>query len=130
MAKKKLENIIKRRFENAKFNKIILFKNPNEFKSMYIERINPNHVGILWGRRKKKLNKGTNPIRFGKVFFEIIPLVYGLSVLGWLDCFTNYAYGLLVSVGFFGLFVCSLVCFFFYYLPFRFGSDIECLNGF
>jgi len=78
----KQKNIINRRF-NKTFKKVILFRNPNEFNHIVIEKINPNHIGILWGRRKKKLNKGTNYIRLGKVYFPMIQLALSLSVIGY-----------------------------------------------
>lgn len=95
---KNIKDIIRRRFCNIDFKKIILFKNPNECNDITLERINPNHVGTLWGRRKKKFNKGTNYIRIGKVYFKILPVVYGLSVVAWLDAFTGYVYNLLLDV--------------------------------
>ena len=95
---KNIKNIIQKRFPNTKFKKIILFKNPNECNHIDIERINPDHIGIIWGKRQKKLKKGSNPIQIGKVYFEIVAISYGLGVVSWLDMFTGYVYGLLASI--------------------------------
>ena len=51
-------------------SKKIYFKNPNECNSFYFEKVNPNHIGIIWGKRDKKLSK--NWIRIGKIFFSNI----------------------------------------------------------
>lgn len=118
MAKKLKMKIIKR-FNNIKFSKIILFRNPNEFTNLYIEKINPNHKGLIWGRRHKKFNKGTNYIMVGKVFFSWLPVIIGTSIVGWLDMFTNYIYNLLLSIGIFTFFICSIFSVSFYLVQLR-----------
>lgn len=102
MEKKK--RIIYKRFPGIHFKKIILYKNPNECSDIKLERVNPTHIGILWGRRKKSLHKGSNYIRIGKVYFSIVPIAYGLSVAGWMDGITYYVYGILAQMTIFGLF--------------------------
>ena len=54
---------------------ITYFKNPNECDSYYMERVNPDHIGILWGHRKDKTR---NWIQIGKVFLRTlwVPFVY------------------------------------------------------
>jgi len=111
---KKIKLIIKRRFPDIVFKKIILFKNPNECNTMYIERVNPNHVGIIWGRRKKKLHKGSSYIKIGKVYFGIVGISYALSVAGWLDMFTNYTFRILLSIGLLGVIIGCSVSILFY----------------
>lgn len=81
---------------------------------MYIERINPNHVGILWGRRHKKFNKGTHYVKAGMVYFSWIPIVMGLSVLGWFDVALNFFYRGIVNIGLLGI-VTGLTVSFVYY---------------
>ena len=83
--KGKLKRIINKRFGD--FKKIILYKNPNEFSYMYIEKVNPTHVGIIWGRRKKHLNKGTNFIRLGKVYFSLIPILMGIGIISYISLY-------------------------------------------
>ena len=126
--KKDLKEKTERIFKREKFSKIILYKNPNEFSHVYIERVNPDHIGILWGKRKKSLNKGTHYIRWGKVFFNAIPTIFGLSVIGWLDMFTNNMYHLLLSVGLIGCLCIGSIGFLMYYIPIRLG-DPKCLTS-
>lgn len=110
--KKRLKKIINRRFPDERFKKIILFKNPDEFKHIFIERVNPTHVGILWGRRKKNLNKGNSYIRLGKVYFMSIPIIIGLSVIAYSDMW------LLVFTGVYILTISSILSWFLFKLPF------------
>lgn len=122
----KIKNKVKKRFKNIDFKKIVLYKNPNEFCHVFIERVNPNHVGILWGRRKKSLNKGSHYIKWGKVYFSMLPIIMGLTTSAYIDAITSYAYNILVNIGLSGLIVVlglyTLMC----YAPFRFGCDIKC----
>lgn len=116
---KKIKKIIVKRFPDIEFKKIILYKNPSECKQIYIERVNPTHVGIIWGRRKKKYNKGKNYIQIGKVYFGAILLSYALSVVSWLDMLTNYTYNLILTVGLYSLFVSLCVATMFYSTIFK-----------
>jgi len=54
-------------------SKIVYYKNPNECNRYYLERVNPNHVGILWGKRK---NKSKNWIQIGRVVIKSIALPF------------------------------------------------------
>ena len=123
---KNLKKIIKKRFENIHFDKIILYRNPNEFNAIKIERVNPNHVGILWGKRKKKLNKGTNYIMFGKVYFKALPVIVGLSVCGWLDCITNYTFKILFNLGVIGCIFGICVSILLFYVPTYIVKGVKC----
>ena len=69
---------------------------------MALERVNPDHVGIVWGLRVRKGRKsrGNNKIRMGKVYFEILPVAMGLTFTGFLDALTNYSHMLLMQVSF------------------------------
>ena len=108
MACSKSQLKIMRIFKKVKISKVIVYKNPNECSSFKIERVNPDHVGIVWGLRKRT-GAWT---KIGKVYFSILPVALGLSVVAWLDALTFYAFGLLLQVGVFGLIVGFIV-----YLP-------------
>lgn len=108
---------ILKRFPNITFSKIILYRNPNEFTNLYIERVNPNHIGIIWGKRHKKQHKGTHYIMCGKVYFTLLPVIVGLTTLGFIDAFTGYVYGLLLSIGLLGVILGLIVSLIFYGLP-------------
>ena len=59
-----------------KNSKIVYYKNPNECNRYRFERVNPNHVGIIWGKRK---NKSKNWIKIGKVVMgSFAILCYGI----------------------------------------------------
>lgn len=100
-------------FKNKDYKKIIWYKNPKECSSFKIERVNPDHVGIIWGYRKKS-SKGRNWIKIGKVYFSIIPVAYGLMVAGYIDAFTNYAYMILGSISLLSLAVYMVIPFLVY----------------
>ena len=121
--KEKLKRKVEKRFKDITFSKIILYKNPNEFCSVYLERVNPNHVGILWGRRKKSLNKGSHYIKWGKVYFSFIPVTIGLSTTAYIDMVTGYAYSLLLSIGISGIITIMGLTMLLYYLPFKLGDN-------
>ena len=123
----KHKKMILKRFPDIKFKKIILYKNPNEFCRIDIERVNPNHVGILWGQRKKKLNKGSHQIKFGKVYFECIPVVVGLGVVGWLDMFTGYMFNIIMSVGLLSLLFFTFFSILFYWSIIKLEGKHLCL---
>jgi len=124
--KKGIKDKIYKRFKNIKFSKIILYKNPNEFCRIMLERVNPNHVGILWGIRNRKLHKGSNWIKLGKVYFSFLPVIYGISIIGWLDMLTNYVFKLILSVGVIGMFIICLTTVLLYYAPIKLGGDASC----
>jgi len=126
----KQKNKIKKRFKDIKFKKIVLYKNPNEFNKIYIERVNPDHVGIIWGRRRKNLNKGKNYIKLGKVYFEILPVMVGLSTCAYIDLLTSYTYNLLINIGIIGIMTTSAISLMLYYLPFKIGSAKKCSESY
>lgn len=117
--KENLKLKIMKRFSDVKLSKVILYNNPNQFTSLYIERVNPNHIGILWGKRHKKLNKGTHYVKVGKVFFSFIPVVFGSSVLAWIDMATGYTYNLILTTGILTTFICVLTTGLLYYIPIK-----------
>jgi len=44
---------IRKRFKFLNIDKVIFYKNPNECNRLMLERINPNHIGLIWGKRKR-----------------------------------------------------------------------------
>lgn len=54
--------------------KISYFRNPKEFNFFDIEKINPNHVSLLWGHLKKKYRKNIKQkiILMGKIRIPVI----------------------------------------------------------
>lgn len=61
-------------FNLTEKDKIVYFRNPNEFKTFNMEKINPNHKGIIWGKRKDKTLKSwirVCRLSFGNIFFFI-----------------------------------------------------------
>ena len=74
---------------------------------MSLERVNPTHVGIVWGVRKRKIRKtkGGNPIKIARIYFNIVPIALGLTQMGFLTSLTNYGsqvltFTLIASTGF------------------------------
>jgi len=102
------KTFIKKNLKEFDFKKIVCFKNPKNYRSWYVERINPNHVAILWGKRRRK-DKGNNPIKIAKLFFQFLPLTFGLSVIGWIDALTGYVFDLVFQVGIVSLLIACLV---------------------
>ena len=100
-------------FKHNEYSKVVWYKNPNECSSFNVERVNPDHIGILWGRRKKG-HKGRNWIQVAKIYFSIIPITYGLFVTSWLDAITGYVHGLLLNVGLLSIITYSIVSFIVY----------------
>ncbi|MFX0132513.1 MAG: hypothetical protein ACFFDN_02585 [Candidatus Hodarchaeota archaeon] len=117
--KENLKIKIKKRFKDINFKKIILYNNPNEYTSLYIERVNPDHIGIIWGKRHKKFNKGTHYVKCGKVFFSWLPMIVGVSVVAWFDAITNYVYNLLLTIGLSTFIISIITSALLYYLPFK-----------
>jgi len=123
---KQLKQIIQKRFKNFEFKKIVLYKNPNEFKHIYIEKVNPTHKGIIWGRRKKTMKKGTNYIKCGKVFFSFIPVMIGLTTAAYIEVLTKYTFNLLLNIGLYGLILLMTLTIMMYYIPFKIGDPKTC----
>jgi len=78
-SKKSLKEQIKKRISVIKDkDNIILFTNPNQFCKLKLERINPNHIGIIWGYRNRKQRKirGGNWVKVAKIqFTELITFI-------------------------------------------------------
>ena len=84
---------------------------------MYIEKVNPTHIGIIWGKRHKKQHKGTHYVKCGMVYFSWIPIVMGVSILGWLDVATGFFYNGLINIGILGFMTGIIVSLLFYLIP-------------
>ena len=123
---KGLKDKVKKRFKNIEFKKIVLYKNPNEFCYVRIERVNPDHVGILWGIRKRSLKKGSSQIKWGKVYFASLPVIVGLTTTCYIDMITGYAYHLLINIGFIGIITMGTISLIMYYLPLKLGDVKKC----
>jgi hypothetical protein len=92
---------------------------------MHIERINPNHHGIIWGQRRKNLKKGTGYIKAGEIWFSIITLTYGLSNLAWIDMVTGYLYSLLLQMTVLSFCTCFILSVMLYYMPLRLSNGVK-----
>jgi len=115
----KKEKTIRKRFKFLNIDKVIFYKNPNECSHLSIERINPNHVGLIWGKRKRKLNKGDNPIKIGKVLFHSLPVMVGSTTLAYIDTLFGFAYNLILNVGIFTLLICLITSILYYATCFK-----------
>jgi hypothetical protein len=99
------------------FKKVICYRNPCDAKKLFIEQ-NGNGDGIIWGRPKGKPNR----VKFGKVFFGVIPLAYGLSVLAYIDALTHYVFALTATVGAFSLIIAfgvGFICYSPFFLAYK-----------
>jgi len=114
--------------KNIKTSKVVWYKNPNECSQFNVERVNPNHIGILWGKRKKG-SKGRNWMQIAKLYFNILPVVYGISVASWIDAFTGYVYSIIANVSLFSFLIYVFVGLLIY-LPVFKEAHIKCrMNG-
>lgn len=120
-----LEFKFRKRFPNLHYKKLVLYRNPSDFNNMHIERINPNHHGIIWGQRKKNLKKGTGYIKAGEIWFSIITLTYGLSNLAWIDMVTGYLYSLLLQMTVLSFCTCFILSVMLYYMPLRLSNGVK-----
>lgn len=89
--------------KNAGVKKVIPYKSYKEFSSFTIERINPDHVGLVWGHRKH-----SNPVKCAKVFFGIIPFVI---LIGFFDLFTAFVFNIIMQIGVYSLCTAVAMCF-------------------
>jgi hypothetical protein len=56
-----------------KGSKLLYYKNPNECYMFNYERVNPDHIGLIWGKRK---TKGKNWVKICKVSLGSIALLF------------------------------------------------------
>ena len=95
----KVKQTIRRIFSKTVFKDIVVYKNPNECNRLFLERVNPNHVGFIYGQRKKG-SKGQNIIKIAKVFFSVLPCSLGFYCISLLDGSLIYVKTVLASTGF------------------------------
>jgi len=76
---------IKERFGLPDNSKLIFFRNPEEFRRIELERINPNHKIIMYGYLKRKFHN-RNRIKIGKIYLPSYPMFVSL-LLGIKDYF-------------------------------------------
>lgn len=66
--------------------KVVLFKNPEKYKTVFLEDINPTHKKIIYG---KKLARGTHGIeKIGKIIIPCIfmsELIIMFSILSYIN---------------------------------------------
>ena len=113
MKKDKCTEDYKRIFKDEGIKKVIPYRSPKDGNVFKLERVNPDHVGIIWGKPKRK---PSSFIKFAKVYFAIFPITFGLAVSSWLDFYTHHVFNILGSIGFYTLFLSFLVATL-YYLP-------------
>lgn len=71
MDKIKTDDIIKKRFKHITNDaKIMYYRNPRDCNNYMYEYVNPNHIGIIYGRHKKSKSL----MMIAKVFMGIVPL--------------------------------------------------------
>lgn len=91
--------MIKKIFNKTEFKDIIVYKNPNECNKLVLERVNPDHIGIIWGKRKRG-SKGQNMIKIAKVFFSVFPCSLGFYCVSLIDNSMVAIKTVLASTGF------------------------------
>ena len=99
-------------FPDEGIKKEVPYRNPSDGIIFKLERVNPDHVGIVWGLSKKNRSW----IKFAKVYFSFLPLFIGTEIIITLDILTGFAYNLISSVGLYSICV-SLIVTALYYLP-------------
>ena len=126
--KEKMHKIIRNKFKNLKLDdKIIIFTHPKQFSSMYLERVNPNHIGLIWGRRNKKHRKikGNNWVKVCKIHFTE---VFAFTINSLWDKFIywlNYGVAYMDKTGFPSFVFAIFSAMFFYFLIFKVSGGFK-----
>lgn len=115
MKKAECINRYKNIFKNIYISKVIPYRSPSDGKIFKLERINPDHVGIIWGKTKKQ---PSNFIQFAKVFFSVYPLSVGWGIISTILLYTDQAIIIIGSIGFLTLFLSFMVAFLYYLFQF------------
>jgi len=124
LRKIRLENPIRKRFKNLNNDdKITIYTNPNHFSGMKLEKINPNHKGIIWGFRKRKYRKikGKNWIKIAKIQFSEFALLLGTVVTDKIIYCIDYSIMFLNKVGFVALVFYTFMGLIYFGLCFKLG---------
>jgi hypothetical protein len=74
---------LKERFGLPDRSKVIFFRNPDEFRRIELERVNPTHKILMYGYLKRKYHN-RNRIKIGKIYLPslysvFISLVYNMK---------------------------------------------------
>lgn len=123
---KSLAGKFHKRFPDLKYSKLILYRNPSEFTKLNIERINPNHHGIIWGQRKKSLGKGSAYIKAGEIFFGLTAtyILWQLGLIAFVDMITGYIYGIMIQTTLLSLCVMFILSVLLYYMPLKLSEGV------
>lgn len=89
-------------------SKIVYFKNPNECNNFFFERINPDHIGFVWGRRRKNRGRGSNWLRVAKVFLNHCYLGFASFTDRYTEVVIRLFNNLDVVMLGYGIFICLL----------------------
>lgn len=124
----KMKKIIRNKFKQLSLDdKLIIFTHPKQFSSMYLEKINPNHIGLVWGRRNKKHRKikGSNWVKVCKIqFAEGIVFTFNSlwdKIIYWL----NYGSIYMEKTGFASFFFAIFSALLFYSLVFKVSGGMK-----
>lgn len=103
-------------FDLTNETKIIYYRNPDDCKSFQMERVNPDHKGVIWGKRKDKSLK--NWIRVCRLIFANCIMFINDTIRG----FFVYLFGNVnvADIPFFIFYI--LAMFLFYQMIFTFSG--------
>jgi len=90
--KKQIKQIEKRIQEIPEKSQYIFYQNPKNFCKLKLERINPDHIGLIWGLRnsKQRKTKGKNWGRVAKVYFGGLIFAFKTDLQRFIDIIANY----------------------------------------
>lgn len=87
----KTQDKYKQIMHKVPIKKVIAYRSPSGCSSFKLERVNPDHVGFIWGYGKNK-----NPIKCAKVFFYSFFIA---SFIGLADVLTNFTFDMIFKLG-------------------------------
>jgi len=109
--KKNIKDEYKELFKDVSFSKIIPYRNIKDGKSFILERVNPNHIGVIWGKPKRK---HSTFVKFAKVYFSVYPVGLGFSVLLFLGVLTDKVFFIIGKIGLYSIVMFSILTALFY----------------
>jgi hypothetical protein len=86
------KEIMESRFKDVPHKKIIIFHSPADCSKITYERVNPDHVAIIWGTRKKSENKGVTQIKLGEMYFGMTLFVAGTLMTNVYSAILGFAF--------------------------------------
>lgn len=99
----------KKIFKHDGIKKVIPYRSVKDCKVFKLERINPDHVGIIWGKPKGSHNF----IKVAKVYFcdlvAMVSVAYGLSVSAWIGIYTDSLFKVLGELSLWTMFISFIV---------------------